>query len=250
MARRRSRRWVLVLVAVSVLLYGVAGFPDLSDRGLGVAEAQSARAAKVRLWCDSGYSFNRSSGVCEQARTELPATRSVCVRGVLQRDGRCWYSVLETKARPQVPGALSCLVGGTLSGSSCKLSYKRRWLSTVYGDCVFGTAVGSLCVYTKAARWEGPPSNGGYVCGSGWTLRGSKCTRSTPRPVVRSGRWAACARFYSGSGSTCTLTYRATRAPATPGPCPSGWAAASDTRCQRSVRRSQDPDTVTGCRAG
>ena len=120
--------------------------------GFGVAEAQSARPAKVRLWRDAGYSLNRSSGVCERALTETPPTRSVCVRGVLQRDGLCWYSALETKTRPQVPGALSCPGGGTLSGSLCKRSYERVWLRTICGASATGTAVGSRRVHTKAAR--------------------------------------------------------------------------------------------------
>ena len=240
----------MLALSAAVLLYGAAGFPDPSDPELGVAQAQSATSARVRLSCPSGFSLNRAAGVCERALTEPATTRSVCVRGVLGARGRCWYSALETKARPQVPGALSCPSGGTLSGSLCTLSYKRRWVSTVYGACVFGTAAGSRCLHSKAARWEGPPSHGAYACDAGWTLRGSTCTRSTPRPIVRRGHWRPCAPFYRVSGSTCSRTYRATRAAATPGACPSGWSAASATKCQRTVRRSQAPNTVTGCKAG
>ena len=273
MRRGRGRGVLLWVLAVSVVVNGLVGFAPLEKLGVpeGLAPGVESAAAHecppgdagcnaqhphrsggvpagVRLYCLGDYSL--SGGRCVKAEWKTAPYRLRCPSGVF-RGGLCHYSVTETAPRPRVPGALGCPRGGSLSGGSCVVRYTRSWVPTVYGACRFGgRAVGSRCVYTKAARWEGPPRWGGYVCDAGWALSGSTCRRSVARPVTKRGYWPACRAGYSGVGRACTGTYRAVRGVSVPGACDAGWRAASASRCERTVQRSRPAQRAYYCTAG
>ena len=118
----------------------------------------------------------------------------------------------------------SCPNGGTLSGTTCKVTNQSSYgatPNTTYSCPNGGTLSGTKCVTTGSTSYEATP-NTTYSCPNGGTLSGTKCVTSGSSTINATPNTSySCPNGGTLNGTKCTLTANVTSTPTYS--CPTGY---------------------------
>ncbi len=178
-------------------------------------------------YCSSGYTLSGSK--CRKTTTTNATYNSgyyKCPFASSREGTGCWYDWV------LVTGTIYC-VGGVVDWGTDYQSLYDQCDSSTYnnnGDCAV-TWDGQIhpTVYCRNYAGSATYVSGGYSCPSGYTLSGTKCTKTTTVSANYSSGYYYCSSGYTLSGTKCKKT-TTVNASYSPGYyyCPSNYTLSGD----------------------
>ncbi|GIU51200.1 hypothetical protein TUM4438_40000 [Shewanella sairae] len=205
--------------------------------------------ASKRYYCSSGYQL--SGQKCLQTKAASNQTLYTCPSGYTRSGKTC----TQTKSATATTVPASCPSGYRWNASSGKC---YKWVTVVTSSKPNSTCKGGEPMGGGKRMWEclherDRGSTTQYVCSTGWTVSGSKCTKSQP---ASSHQKKFCPLIYQNgeyqdwtlSGSTCTRTDHP-RSASFNYYCASGYNL-SGSSCSKLLTQNATKTTTYSCPAG